>query len=200
MNIIEIDNTVCLIHMAFRELLGKGACNKRTCLHTVHIAKGNEVDGGEGFSDQRWKQQQEKRRFNITINNPTVRRAYISKLRRLGMSQRRKKIRRCTCSQNGQQKRGKDRGREYKENEYQWGPMRGKHVTKRAGDNLDVLPVMRQNLDTAEESLMHLATRGTPCGPLVEWDLPGILAYHPTPLLCYLIKEYSESWTYEVVH
>ena len=158
------------------------------------------MDDGERFSDQRWKQQQEKRRVNITITNITARRAYISKARRRGMSQLTKKIRRCTCSENGQQRRGKDRGRESKENKYRWDHTRERQVKNCAGGHLDGLPVRKQNLDTAEESLMHLATRETPCGPLVEWDLPGILAYHHTPLLCYLIKEYSESWTYEVVH
>ena len=151
MNLIEIDNTVCLIHMTFRELWAKGASKKIIWLRVVQIEWGKEMDDGERFSDQRWKQQQEKRRFNITITNPTVRRAYISKARRRGMSQLRNNIRRCTCSQNGQQRRGKDRGREYKENKYRRGPIRKKHVTKRAGDNLDSITVREKKLDTVEE-------------------------------------------------
>ena len=98
MNLIEIDNTVCLIHMTFRELWAKGASNKRIWLRVVQIEWGKDMDDGERFSDQRWKQQQEKRRFNITITNPTVRRSYISKARRRVMSKLRNNISRCTCS------------------------------------------------------------------------------------------------------
>ena len=107
-----------MVGMTFRELWAKGASNKRIWLRVVQIEWGKEMDDGERFSDQRWKQQQEKRRVNITITNITARRAYISKARRRGMSQLTKNIRRCTCSENGQQRRGKDRGRESKENKY----------------------------------------------------------------------------------
>ena len=68
-----------LVRIKLRELLDKGDSNKIIWLRVVQITRRDEVDDGERFSGQRWKQQQYQRRGNITINNRKVRRAYNRK-------------------------------------------------------------------------------------------------------------------------
>ena len=53
----------------------------------MQIARGEEGDDGEIFSGQIWKRQREQICGNITITNPTVRRAYNKKAIRLGRRQ-----------------------------------------------------------------------------------------------------------------
>ena len=91
-----------LVHMTFRELWTKGYSDKRIWLRAVHIAQGKEVDERERFSFQIWKQIREQICCNITITNPTIRRSYNKRARRLGRRKQRNIIRRCACLDNGQ--------------------------------------------------------------------------------------------------
>ena len=76
-----------MVQMIFRELWAKGASKKRICSHAVQITRGEEVDDEECFISQRWKQQWNESSGNITITNPTVRRAYNKTSRRLARIQ-----------------------------------------------------------------------------------------------------------------
>ena len=91
-----------MVWMTFRELLGKGARDKRIWLRVVQIARRKEVDYGEHFSGQIRKQHREQRCGNITSTNPTFRRAYNRKAIKRGRRQQRNISGRCACSENGQ--------------------------------------------------------------------------------------------------
>ena len=119
------------------------------------------------MSSQIWKQQLEQRRGNRTITNPMVRRAYNKKAIRQGRIQRRNTNGRYDYSENGQQRRGRDRGREYKENKDRQGPSKEKRVTKFSGDKLSSQLVRSQRLDAVEESLIQLTKMCPPCGPFL---------------------------------
>ena len=68
---------------------------------------------------------------------------------------------------NGQQSRGRDRVRYFKENKDRWGPIEGQRIEKRAGDHSSGQKVRWQRLDTVEESLIHLVASGPSLGPFV---------------------------------
>ena len=71
-----------------RELWAKGASDKRIYLRAVHISQGKKVNDRERFSVKRWKRQWDQICGNITITNPTARRACNKKARRLGRRKR----------------------------------------------------------------------------------------------------------------
>ena len=64
-----------MVQIIFRELWYKGDRYKRIFLCAVNIARDKNVDYGERFRRQIWKQKREKRCGNIKSTNPTVRRA-----------------------------------------------------------------------------------------------------------------------------
>ena len=58
-----------LVRITFRELWDKGTSQKMIWIRAVHIARGEELDYGERFRVQIWKQQQAQICCNIEITS-----------------------------------------------------------------------------------------------------------------------------------